>query len=240
MNEQENNINKYINHTNKYKINTNKCILHEKKNLRRQMLAIRDSIPQTLREEKSRRILDRLYQCTAYQGAEQILSYVSFRSEADTMPLLKRALGDGKKLYCPFICGGEMVFYRVRSLSELSSGSYGILEPPAKEENRFCGEQALRAGQSEAAENSTQILMVLPGAVFDKRGFRIGYGGGYYDKYLANMGELREKGVMTAAALLFLEQLVEELPGEAHDLPVDLLITEERVIYTAESKIKNS
>lgn len=217
---------------NTYKNNTNKYILNEKKILRQQILTIRDNIPQTLRAEKSRHILEHLYNCAAYQKAEQILSYVSFRSEADTMPFLEQVLQDGKELYCPLVCGKEMDFYRLKDLSELNPGAYGILEPPAYEENRFRRELTLQDDRGGTEKKTAQILMVVPGAVFDRKGFRIGYGGGYYDKFLANMRELQKKGVMTTAALLFSEQLVDGMPREVHDLPVEQLIMENGIIYT--------
>lgn len=186
----------------------------EKKELRKKILSLRDSIPFTERRERSLWLEQQLLEHPAYQEAEYILSYVNFRSEVETTWILEKTLQSGtRKLYCPRVCGKEMEFYRICGMADLKAGAYGILEPEAREEHKF------------RPDSGGKILMVMPGAVFDRNHNRIGYGGGFYDRYLAKMEQMQADVV--TAALLFSCQLVEKLPKEEHDQSVDVLISEE-------------
>lgn len=195
-------------------MDTGRCI--DKKELRRQGLKQRDSMPETERRQKSLQIQKNLLTSGIFEQAEQVLCYVHFRSEAETGRILEQTLAGGKELYCPRVCGKEMEFYRIYSKKDFVSGSYGILEPEASRERRFC------------PDNRKKALMIMPGAVFDREGFRIGYGGGFYDRYLAG---LAEKGDVqpVRVVLLFSCQLVEHIPREEHDLAADFLVTEEGI-----------
>ncbi|NLL79968.1 MAG: 5-formyltetrahydrofolate cyclo-ligase [Clostridiales bacterium] len=186
-----------------------------KKELRKQILNLRNAIPSNERAACSREIQKQLLQSYAYHKASYILSYVHFRSEVETRMILETALIQGKKLYCPKVCGKEMDFYRIEKLDDLKSGAYGILEPEALEERKFI----------PSDHRFDQILMVIPGAVFDRSHFRIGYGGGYYDRYLASLKSAGLTENLITAALLFSCQLVDELPRESHDFGVDILVT---------------
>lgn len=194
-----------------------------KKQLRMKMLALRDALPEEKRREMSLLIQRNILAHPAYKETEQVLSYVNFRSEVSTEEILKQALYDKKELYCPKVCGKEMEFYRIYDLTDLKPGAYGILEPVAYEERKYvlCPEK--------------KALMLVPGAAFDERGFRLGYGGGYYDRFLAgifqrnaSLSGAQERSLFTTAALLFSNQMVASLVKEPHDFAVDFLVTEEK------------
>lgn len=182
----------------------------DKRILRRLARHSRDDIPQDIRDGWSLEIQDRIRQFRWYQEAQIILSYVSFRSEVDTGKINQWILEDGKRLYLPRTYGDrhEMIYYRVRDLSLLQPGYQGIREP--QEGEGF----PLQTGEMET-------LMLMPGLAFDGRGNRIGYGGGYYDRYLMQHGDRISHTVMLA----FDRQRVPEIAVEECDIRPDRIIT---------------
>lgn len=200
-----------------------------KKEIRGRYLKLRDQIPEDVRREKSRRITAKLMAHPWYHEAEELLCFVSFRSEVDTFPLIRASLRSGKNIYCPRvgIDGKSMEFYRIDSIGKLQPGYQGILEPPADEAGRFDAEQ-FRCKQPETEvykRRDCHVLMILPGAAFDSHCHRIGYGGGFYDRYL-------ERFLMPVhtVAVAFDEQIATEIPSELHDICPELVITDRQVI----------
>ena len=177
----------------------------QKKKLRKKMRMIRDSIP--MKEEKSKKIVTRFMELPEVKDAVFIYCYISFRSEVDTMPLLHSLWKSGKRVAVPRVDCKEMQFYEIFSMNDLEIGYYGIQEP-----KKDCN-------LAHKAD-----LIVLPGLAFDKKGHRLGYGGGFYDRYLEEAKD--EKKI----ALAFSEQLVEEVPIEERDVIVDKIITEKMEI----------
>lgn len=179
-----------------------------KKEIRKKVLDIRNKLPETVRREKSIRIAEAVCKTRCFQEASSILVYCHFRSEAETDCLMEKAWEMGKKVYCPRVEGKEMEFYRIRSRRDLESGSFGIREP------------GLHCQVFDEREEHLP-LVILPGAVFDWNRHRIGYGGGFYDRYLAKHPELR------TAAICFEEQMQEEIPFESFDIRPDLIVTDQ-------------
>ena len=143
--------------------------------MRRQAIAERDRIPEKEREDRSRQITKELVSLPEYKRAEVILSYYSFGSEADTRQLIDRALRDGKKVYLPKVLSKtQMRFYQYEP-GTLIKSPRGIEEPPGDSGKEFVMSQ----------EHPQNCLAVLPGLYFDKNGERLGYGGGYYDRFLS-------------------------------------------------------
>lgn len=166
------------------------------------------------RAEKEEAILQAVLELPQYQKARRLLCFVSAGSEPDTRRLLEAALGGGKEVYVPFCPPGEapMSFYRIERLDSLKPGRFGILEPdPAR-----C--PRLEPGSQKEG------LCVVPGLAFDLTGRRLGYGKGYYDRFLAEYP-------IETAGLCFRELVPERLPAEPHDQRVDLLVTEEGPIF---------
>ena len=184
----------------------------DKKAFRKAMLAKRDAIPYENRIEADKRRNERIRGWEVYQKAELLLFYVSYRSEADTIQLLKEALESGHKVAVPKVVGTDMVFYRITEFTQLVEGYKGILEPDRSRTEELTGDMP------------KHTILFVPGCAFDKSGGRMGYGGGFYDRFMEKYPDVLK------VALAYEEQFAEEVPREAHDKPVDVIVTEERKI----------
>lgn len=137
-----------------------------------------------------------------YRQARTVYGYLPYNQEVRTIPILEQALADGKRVAVPKVYGDEMKFIYLPDLTQVAKGYSGIPEPIADE---------------PVADDPT-ALVLMPGLAFDKEGHRIGYGGGFYDKFLA-----LEPNHPTAA-LCYAFQIQEKLPVEDFDIPVDLVL----------------
>jgi 5-formyltetrahydrofolate cyclo-ligase len=182
-----------------------------KKKLRAQMKNLRSEFSAEERQNMNNNILQNILSLDEYKKADTLLSYVSLRNEVDTFCLIKSALASGKKVAVPRCVDGEHIihFYYINSIDELQVGSYGILEPAPDEKKMFKGNDG---------------LCILPGLSFDRRGTRLGYGGGYYDRFLQKF-----KGV--TAGLCFSPALSKiDLPTGYFDVPVKIIVTDKEII----------
>jgi 5-formyltetrahydrofolate cyclo-ligase len=181
--------------------------------LRKEALSRRDSIPLPVRKIKDSAIADRIFALDNFRESKMVLLYASFRSEVDTEGVIRKALELGKKVLLPRVNleKTRLELYEINGIDELSPGYMGIPEPKAKEEN-------LR-GLEEVG------VAVLPGAAFDSKGSRLGYGKGYYDRLLSEGGA---RPVLVALA--YEEQILEDIPAEAHDVKMDTILTDRRII----------
>ncbi|TAL25087.1 MAG: 5-formyltetrahydrofolate cyclo-ligase, partial [Nitrospirae bacterium] len=146
-----------------------------KKKIRRETLQKRDSISQQLKSEKDISILQHIIMLPEFSSAKTILFYASFRSEVDTMDMIKLSLHLGKAAVLPRVCKEEDILklYEIKTLDELARGYMWILEPSVDEDR---------------LRNLSDIdLVIIPGAAYDTRGNRLGYGAAYYDKLLVTM-----------------------------------------------------
>ena len=211
---------------------TESCLIKEKKRIcRREGLRRRADMGEGARAEASAGICRRLLDDFRYQKAHSLLTYVSYRDEVDTHKLIRTALADGKRVYCPKtdLSAGRMEFIRIRAWEELRPGFRGIPEPVRTE-----GEEdiirSLPASCSRTAAGWNRTLFLMPGCAFDPDRRRIGYGGGFYDRFLAGGERKRreerfpEEFCMIAPA--FSCQLLDRLPEEETDIRPDLLLTE--------------
>ncbi len=136
----------------------------------------------------------------------------------------------------------DMAFYRIFCLEDLKVGYQGILEPEGLAEDSFCfwmekmqerceysQEKMLDSQLKESARENLLIRMLMPGAVFDKEGNRIGYGGGFYDKWIAKWEKCGWAGKLEKMGLAYQMQIVEEIPIEPHDQKVDFVVTEKGI-----------
>lgn len=160
--------------------------------------------------KKSRTITEMVLGLQEYERADTIFCYVDFRNEVRTRKMIEESWRRKKRVAVPKVERDVMKFCQVRKWSDLKAGYMGILEP-----EECCEEITTESGN---------CLMLMPGVAFDKERNRIGYGGGYYDKYL-----LQAEGIYKVA-LAFEEQICEELPCERHDLKPDVLITEKGIL----------
>lgn len=183
-----------------------------KRAIRASALATRRALTPEHVAHKSDAILQRLRSLSEFESARTILTYVSSKdNEVDTMPLIRGALEKNKPVAVPVAVPStrEMVWSELKSLDELEPSTFDILEPR---------EQCLRPVQPAETD-----VAIVPGIAFDTACHRIGYGGGYYDRFLA---AFRGKRI----ALAYEVQIYDSIPAEPHDLPVDIIVTEDRTI----------
>jgi len=182
-----------------------------KKSLRTQILQQRMELSKDYCQSADEAILHQLLKIPEYIQAKKVFTYVSMQGEVDTINLIIRALKDNKVIAVPkCIEKGIMEAYRIQGLMELKTGAYGILEPY---EN------------CEKIDSKALDLAMIPCVSCNERGGRLGYGGGYYDRYLPTSPAIR--------ILLCRERvMVDDIPEEAHDCKADMVITEKRILRT--------
>lgn len=204
----------------------------QKARLRRKILKERNSLPEEIRRGMDRRILEKLIQYDGKDPCPVYLCYVNYKSEVSTKEFILWCLEQGKQVFVPKVKAeakpAEMEFYQIHAWEELKTGYQGILEPEALPERAFY--KWLAATEKEAGERAEKIplRMLLPGAAFDKKGNRIGYGGGFYDRWLAGWEHVtgEKPVVLEKIGLAYEMQVVDVLPAERFDKKVDRVITE--------------
>lgn len=152
---------------------------------------------------RSNKLCSQVLQTDVYRNCKTIYGYLPFNQEVDLLPLLQNALEEGKQVALPKCFGKEMRFILISDLSRIQYSSFGAPEPVDD--------------TPEACDKSA--LVIVPGLVFDQKGYRIGYGGGYYDRFLS-----LEPNHPTIA-LCYDFQLCTGFEPEPHDIPVDLVFS---------------
>ena len=183
--------------------------------LRQSIIAAREKLPAAERLRFSRAVVGAICSLTEYRQAQTVLGYLNFGAELATELWVRRALADGKRVLLPRVnrASKYLDIYKVQDLQhDVAPGSWGIREPVV---DRCIREEAL----------GTVDFILLPGVAFTREGARLGYGGGYYDKLLAQMPHQP-----TLVAGAFALQVVQEIPQERTDRNVRLLVTEEETI----------
>lgn len=150
----------------------------------------------------------RFFELPEYRAAGTLALYAPIHHEVETAAVAAAALAAGKHVLYPAVVGTDLKFCRVHALSELVPGKYGILEP-----------------RGEGCDPAQADLIVVPGVAFDLCGRRIGYGKGYYDRSLHRL-----EGSGKLAAFCYDFQLLQEIAGEPHDVTMDFIVTESRVV----------
>ena len=180
----------------------------QKKLLRKKYSEIRKAI--TGKEEKCEAIFSALISTSEYKNAGCIALYNSFGSEADTSHIAVHALSCGKTIAYPRVCSNDMKFYRYYKNMPFEKSRFGVQEPFDEEKNIISPDKI--------------DLVIVPGLCFDKSKNRLGYGGGFYDRFL-----IKTKAVKIA--ICFDEQIIENgsLPVSENDVKADLIITDKRI-----------
>lgn len=178
-----------------------------KKDFRNLVYTKRSELDKDIKSDWDIIILKKLLHNEFYKKADVIFTYVSFGGEVDTINFIKKALSDGKTICVPRVISKKegMETYKITSLNDLEKGFYGILEP-----KNHC----------QLIKPSDIDLIIVPGAAFDKSNGRIGYGGGFYDRYLK-----RVKAGTKKIALAYTFQVFESIPTDEYDEKVDFIIT---------------
>lgn len=174
----------------------------DKKQLRSEIRARKRAMTEADIQEKSRILTEKFLATQAYRTARTVYGYLPYNQEVRTVELLEQAIADGKRVAVPKVYGDEMKFVYMDDLSQVEKGYAGIPEPIA----------------DDPVAEDTDALVLMPGLAFDPQGHRIGYGGGFYDKFLA-----REPGHPTVA-LCYDFQMYPHLETEEFDKSVDLVI----------------
>lgn len=183
----------------------------DKKNLRKIMIEKRDMIDEEKEVFDTKIKLD-LLNTDLYKKSKNIFIYIGFGSEINTKDIISCFFNDNKSVYVPKtnIETKEMNAVKIDSFENLVENRYGILEPNNDE---------------EILNKKDLDLIILPGVAFDYDGGRVGYGGGYYDRYLESISKS-----ITKVALVYDFQLLDKVPCEDHDIKADYIITEKRII----------
>lgn len=174
----------------------------DKKVLRREIADKKRAMAQQEIQEKSAALAEKFFETLQYRNAKTVYGYLPYNQEVRTTPILAQALKDGKKVAVPKVYGDTMRFIYLEDLQAVAPGYAGIPEPVA---------------DGPVAEDAT-ALVLMPGLAFDKEGHRMGYGGGFYDKFLA-----QEQNHPTVA-LCYDFQILENIPTEQYDIPVDCVL----------------
>lgn len=188
----------------------------DKKALRAALLARRRALAPAEAAARSARVLARLRALPAWAGAREVLTYMPVRGEVDVTPLMAELWARGARVLLPRCRPGEPGVMDVACALELAvlrPGAHGIAEPDPD------------ACPAEAAPAPDVVL--VPGVGFDRRGLRLGFGGGFYDRFLARLG--RPGPLLVAPCYTF--QLLDTLPADPWDVPMDVIVTEEETLW---------
>jgi 5-formyltetrahydrofolate cyclo-ligase len=165
-------------------------------------------------DQRSAAIAARLRGLAAYRGAGTICWYVGVRDEVRTLGMISDAVGDGRRAAVPWRDGERLALAAIAGREDLEPASFSLLEPSA----------AVRADPARRVAPAEVDLFVVPGVAFDRRGTRLGYGRGFYDRLLA-----LARADAAIVGLAFEVQVVTRIPAEPHDVPMQLVVTESAV-----------
>lgn len=188
---------------------TSEKSMETKKQIRTEILKRRSALSKDEVADKSRAICRKIVSCEQFVQAESILLYLDFNHEVETGLIWDKAQKMRKHVAAPRLIGSQMVFARIQSEKDLIPGKWGISEP-----KKNC--PVIR-------EHDSRTVVIMPGVAFDCSRNRIGYGGGYYDRYFAGYDS-----VYKIAAAYDL-QIVEQVPAEPFDLKPDCIVTESHI-----------
>ena len=174
----------------------------DKTALRKEICMKKRAMTQEQIENASRNLAQQFFATTYYQEAKTLYGYLPYNQEVRTEQILLQALRDGKKVAVPKVYGDTMRFIYLEDLCSVEKGYAGIPEPI----------------QDEPVANDSQALVLMPGLAFDMQGHRIGYGGGFYDKFLT------AEPTHPTVALCYDFQMLPKLETEEFDVPVDLVL----------------
>ena len=174
----------------------------DKKALRQRIKEQKRSMTQEQISLASQKLGQLFVNTPQYREAKTIYGYLPYNQEVRTVPMVERALSEGKRVAVPKVYGDEMRFIYIEDLSGIAPGSFGIPEPVL----------------DGPVADDPNALVLMPGLAFDRQGNRMGYGGGFYDKFL------NQEPNHPTVALCYEFQMQESLPVEEFDVPVDLVL----------------
>ena len=187
-------------------------MVERKSSIRKAMKVAFAQMDKDEQQEVSLTLQDVLFESDLWQKAQTIGTYLSVGSEWDTRAIVNRAFQDGKKVAVPKTIPKtkELIFYEMTDWSQINKDGYFGLDEPDVEKTTPVKKDAID-------------LLIVPGLVFTKKGYRVGFGGGYYDRYLTDF-------IQPTVSLVHTKQFVEDFPIEPFDIPVQYLVTEKGII----------
>ena len=181
----------------------------QKKEIRTLIYKARKEMHEEAWKKATDKICNSVLKMQMFQEAEEIYCYVDYDHEVGTRQIIENSWRLQKRVFVPKVLGCEMEFFEISGFDDLAPGMKGILEPVrTSEDNKGSGNRG---------------LMIMPGVAFDRSLHRIGYGGGFYDRYLETHRGLQK------LAVAFTYQVLDEVPAEAFDICPDVLVTESAV-----------
>ena len=186
----------------------------DKKTLRKLFSQKRDALSYDEIYKRSLKICDIFFDMEVYKDAKKIFTYINYKSEFVTSIIVKKALKDGKRVCVPVMSGKrEMFFVEIKSLDELSKNKFGIPEP--------------RLDFNKVLKSDSETVVIVPALAFSRTGYRLGYGGGFYDKFLSENESFFNIG------FAFDFQISDEMFNDEFDVPVDIILSEsEKILVT--------
>lgn len=182
--------------------------MEEKKLIRKQIFKLRKECTDSQVEAWSRQIAQKVAELPEFQSAQKILAYADYNHEVMTGFIIEEAWKQGKEVAVPKVVGQDMVFYKLTDFSQLEKGYFGIPEPARGEIVQW-----------------EDAMMVMPGVAFDKENHRVGYGGGFYDRFLEKHPQVRR------VAVAFEFQMLPEVPTEPTDISPEIIVTEQSAYH---------
>ncbi len=182
--------------------------MERKTAIRKEILEKRRMLSDVERQKASAEICRNIAAMDVYRKADWIYGYMPIQGEADVTPLLAQALEEGKRVALPRVAGSTMEFYQVASLEEVEEGAFHVLEP-----------------LKECPLVDAPGFVLVPGAAFDQKGGRIGYGKGYYDRYFSSHSQKLYK-----LGIGYTIQIIDTIPTTSLDVPLDGVLTEKGCI----------
>lgn len=180
----------------------------EKKLIRKQILKMRNELNKDIKRSMDAAIQKKFLNSSEYKKSKKIFIYISYKSEIDTKSIILRALKENKEIFVPTtdIKNKSMDAVKIKSFDNLVEDIYGILEPSSEE---------------VSIDPNELDLIVVPGVAFDYKLSRLGYGAGYYDKYFKTITNRETCKI----ALAYDFQIIDEVPVDKYDVPVDCVLT---------------
>jgi len=184
----------------------------EKASLRKLLLEKRDATSFDLMNILAKSIQKKLKKIETYRKAQKIGAYYPIGSEVHTQDIIQEALSEGKQVYLPKVIGKNIEFRKIESFSNLENGSFDIMEP-----------------KEECPKDNKLDILLVPTVGISPKGVRLGYGHGFYDRFLA-------ENKIETISLIFEKQIIKNIPRSDHDVTIDWIVSEDRIIDT--SKIR--
>lgn len=181
----------------------------EKEALRKKMIKERNGLSKKEKKIKDESIYNQVIKDKDYIAANTVFLFMSFGSEINTKKIILDALDHNKKVFLPKVVGKKLELFEIEDFENLERSKYGILEP-----NAFC----------QGIGNCGIDFILMPGLAFDSFGGRVGYGGGFYDRYISSLPNYKE---IPKVAIAYDFQIIEKVPMSKYDIPVDRIIIDE-------------